>query len=164
MTDGGQGTVDRDGHVHPLGGQFGHAGIVTRDLQELVEQRLEAVEFLVKQFHRPLADRVQILAALVEHVGGHPHGGQRCAQLVADVRGELPLQSAELLEMGDLLGQALGHVVEGHREPGHVVLTADRHSLLQSAVGEPHRDPRRRPHRDDDLTRHEPRDRGQQTE
>lgn len=55
----------------------------------------------------------------------------RGAQLVADVGGEPALQVAELLELGDLAGQAFGHVVEGHRQPGHVVLAAHRHPFGQ---------------------------------
>ena len=96
----------------------------------------EPVEFLVQQLDRSFANRIEFVASLIEDVAGHADRGQRRAQLVTDVGGELPLKSAELLEVGDLLGQALGHVVERHRQPRHVVLTAHRHSLLESSIGE----------------------------
>ena len=106
----------------------------------------------------------ELVAAVVDEVGGHAHGRQRGAQLVADIRGEPLLQIAELFELGDLLRQALGHLVERHRQPGHVVLAAHGHSFLEPAVGESHGDPRRRTDRADDLPRHEHRDRHEQHE
>src|SRR3546814_4431860 len=53
--------------------------------------------------------------------------------------------SSDLLELGDLVRQALGHLVERLRQPGHVVLAAHEHAFFEPAVGEPARDPRRRP-------------------
>jgi hypothetical protein len=101
---------------------------------------------------------------VIDEVGGHAHRRERGAQFVADVGGEAALQIAELLQLGDLAVQALGHVVERHRQPGHVVLAAHGHALGQVAFGEPLGDARGRPHRQHDLAGHQQRDRGQQTQ
>ena len=81
---------------------------------------------------------------------------------MAHVGGEPPLQIAELFEGGDLPLQALGHIVEGHRQPGHIVFAADRHPLGQMPLGEALGDPRGRPNRQDHLPGHQQRDAGQQ--
>ena len=66
--------------------------------------------------------------------------------------------------MGDLFGQALGHIVERRREPGDVVLAAHGHAFLEAAVGESDGDSGGRPDRDDHLPGHQPRDGGEQSE
>ena len=147
--------------VDRLDGQLRDARVVAGDLQQVVEQQFEAVEFTDHQLGRAAQRRVEILAVVVDQVGGHPHRRQRGAQLVADVGGEPALQVAELLELGDLARQAFGHVVERHRQPRHVVLAAHRHALGQMAFGEAFGDPRRRPHRQHDLARDDQRDGGQ---
>ncbi len=67
------------------------------------EQRLEPVELRHQQLRAAPQRGQQLVPGGVQDVGGHPDGGQRRAQLVADVRGEPPLQRAELLELADLV-------------------------------------------------------------
>jgi hypothetical protein len=98
--------------------------------------------------------RREVAAGLVQHVGGHLHGGQWRAQLVRDVGGESLLQLRERLQLGDLALQAVGHRVEALRQPGQVVLAADGHPLLELPLGQPLGGAGRPPDRVDD----EPRD------
>ena len=102
--------------------------------------------------------RVEVGARLVQHVGRHPHGGQRGAQLVRDVGDEPALHPGQVLELADLALQAGGHPVERRRQPGQVVLAAHPHPLLEPAGGEPLGDPRRHPHRRHDLAGDQPGD------
>ena len=98
------------------------------------------------------------VAGVVQHVAGHPHRGQRGAQLVGDVGDEAALHPGQLLELADLLLQAGGHLVERRAEPGDVVLAADVHALLEPARGEPLGDPAGQPHRGDHLAGDQPGD------
>ena len=147
MTDIAQRAVDGGPQIDCLDRQFGDTRVVAGDFQQVAEQRLEPVELVDHQLGGPSQRRVEVFTVVVDQVGGHPHGGQRRAQFVADVRGEPALQVAEFLELGDLAGQAFGHVVERHRQPGHVVFAVDRHSLGQVPVGESLGGPRSRPNR-----------------
>ena len=164
MRDRRERSVDRYGHVHPFGGEFSHSGVVSGDLEELVEQRLEAIEFFVEQLDGSFTHGVEVVAALVEDIAGHADRRERCTEFMADIGGELSLQTTELLEVGDLLGQALGHVVERHRQAGHVILAAHRHSFLEAPIGEAHGNSRRRPHRHDGLPGYQPCDGREQAE
>ena len=162
VADVSQRFVDRQPQVYCLHRQFGDTGVVAGDLQQVVEQCLEPVQLTDEQLGGTPQRRVEILAVVVDEVGGHPDGRQGGAQFVADVGGEPPLQVAELFEGGDLALQALGHVVERHRQAGHIVFAANRHPLGQVSLGEPLGDPRRRAHRQHHLPRHQKRDAGQQ--
>ena len=81
---------------------------------------------------------------------------------MTDIGGETALQIAELLELGDLVRQALGHLVERLRQPRHVVLAAHQHAFFESAVGESARDSRGRPDRQHHLPGDQRGDRGEQ--
>ena len=131
-------------------------GVEPADLEQVGEQRLEAVELGLQQLGGPGRRRVEVAAGVVQHVAGHPHGGQRRAQLVGDVGDEPALHPAELLELADLALQVGGHLVERRREPGQVVLAGDPQPLLQPTGREPLGDPARHPDRRDDLAGDQP--------
>lgn len=67
------------------------AGVEAADLQQVGEQGFEAVELVGEEFRRAGGDRVEVLAGLVDDVGGHPYGRQGCAQFVRHVGHEPPL-------------------------------------------------------------------------
>ncbi len=79
-----------------------------------------------------------------------------------DVGDESALQPGQLLQPADLLLQVAGHLVEGDRQPGQVVGTADLHPLLEPAGREPLRDPPGHPDRGDDLPGDQPGDSAEQ--
>jgi hypothetical protein len=81
---------------------------------------------------------------------------------VADVGGEPALQRAELLQLADLLLDALGHRVVRLAEPGHLVVTVHRHPLVEVPVGEPFGDLRGQPDGAHHLPRDQAGDAGQQ--
>ena len=103
-------------------------------------------------------ERVEPVAGVVQHVAGHPHRGQRGAQLVGDVGDEPALHARQLLELADLLLQAGGHLVERRAQPGDVVVAAHVHALLEPAGREPLGDPAGQPDRGDDLPGDQPGD------
>ena len=141
---------DQGAQVDRLGVQHRGAGVVAADLQQVGEQPLEAVELGPQQLRGPGDVRREVLARVVQHVGGHLHRGQRGAQLVGDVGGEPLLQLGEPLQLGDLPLQAVGHGVEAGGQPGQVVLAAHGHALLELPLGEPLGDARGAAHRVDD--------------
>ena len=139
-----------------LGLEDGGAGVEPADLQEVDQQRLEPVELGLQQLGGPRGGRLEAVPGVVQHVAGHPHRGQRGAQLVRHVRDEPPLHPAQLLELADLALQVAGHLVERRGEAGEVVLALHPHPLLQVAGGEPFGDPPGQPDRGDDLAGHQP--------
>ena len=145
-----------------LGDELLDARVQPADLQQVAEQRLEPVQLVDQQLGGAGEAGRELLAGGVQHVRGHPHGGQRRAQLVGDVRGEPALQRAELLELADLALDALGHLVVRLGEPGDVVLADHDHAFVQLAAGEPLRGLRGAADRPDDLPGHEVRDAGEQ--
>nr|MCF0103345.1 hypothetical protein [Streptomyces sp. MH191] len=148
--------------VDRLGLQRRRARVEPADLQQVGEQCLEAVELVGEEFRRPCGHRVEVHPGVVDDVGRHPHGGQRGAQLVRDVRDEPPLHPRQVLELLDLELQVLRHLVEGLAQAGDVVLAGDLHAFLQASRGQPLGDPGRHPHRGDDLAHDEPGDRPEQ--
>ena len=140
----------------------GGAGVEPADLQQVGEQFLEPVELVLQQLDRAPGDRVEVVARLMQQVGRHPDRGERRSQLVRDVGDEPALQPGQLLQPADLLLQVARHLVEGDREPGQVVGTADLHPLLQPAGREPLGDPAGHSHRRDHLTGDQPGDRPEQ--
>src|SRR5690606_37383981 len=62
--------------VYRLRLQCRRARVEAADLQEVREQRLEAVQLVGEQFGGPRGHRVEVLAGLVDDVGGHPHRGE----------------------------------------------------------------------------------------
>ena len=77
-------------------------GVEPADLEQVGQQRLEAVQLDLQQLGGPGGGRVEPGPGVVQHVAGHPHRGQRGPQLVGDVRDEPALDPAELLELADL--------------------------------------------------------------
>ena len=70
-------------HVDVLGDELLDAGVQPADLQQVAEQRLEPVQLVDQQLGGAREAGRELLAGRVQHVRGHPHGGQRRAQLVA---------------------------------------------------------------------------------
>ena len=95
-----------------LGVEHGHAGVEAGDLQQVRQQRLEPLHLVVEQFRGALVDGVEVVAGVVKHLGRHPHGGQRGAELVGDVGDKPLLHLGQRGQLRDLLLEAGGHVVE----------------------------------------------------
>ncbi len=134
------------------------ARVEAADLQEVGEQQLEPVQLVLEQLGGASRGRVEPLTSVVQHVTGHPHGGQRCAQLVRHVRDEPALHPRQLLQLADLSLQAGRHLVERRAEPCDVVVAANVHPLLETTGGQPLRDPSGEPHRRHDLSGDQPGD------
>ena len=117
--------------------EHGGAGVEPADLEQVDEQRLEPVELGLQQLGRPRGGGVEGTPGVVQDVAGHPHGGQRRAQLVGDVGDELLLDPAELLELPDLPLQVAGHLVERRGQSRQVVLASDLDPLLQLTGRQP---------------------------
>ncbi len=132
--------------------------VETADLQQVREQRLEPVQLVGQQLRRPRGDRVEVLPRLMDDVRRHPYGRQRRTQLVRHVRHEPALHARQVLQLADLQLKVLGHLVEGLAEPRDVVLAGDLHTFLKPPGRQPLGDPRRHPHRRDDLAHHQPGD------
>ena len=135
-------------------------GVEPADLEQVGEQVLEPVELGLQQLGGTRGHRVEARPRVVQHVAGHPHRGQRRAQLVGDVGDERALHAGELHQLADLGLQRLGHLVERHRQPGDVVLARDVHPLLEPSGGDPLGDATGQPHRRDHLTGHQRGDSG----
>ncbi len=107
---------DLDRALHQLGDvdlleeDVDRAGVGPRHLEQVADHALEAVEVVAEQLQRPLRARREPVAVGLEHLQGCRQGGQRRAQLVADVGVEpgLPL---------DPLLQLVHHRVERVRQP-----------------------------------------------
>ena len=145
------GGVDAAAGVEQGLGQVCDASVVPGNLQEVREQRLEAVKLAGHKLRRAARVRLERVSVRRDEVRGHAHRGERRTQLVRDVRGELALQVAVLLELRNLFGQLLGHVVEGRRKAAHLVLALNDHALAQMAGGKALGNARGRTHRRDDL-------------
>ena len=148
---GGDDPVHDVAEVGVLEVEHGGAGVEPADLEQVAEQVLEPVELLLQQLRGPRGHRVEAAPRVVQHVTGHPHGGQRSAQLVGDVGDEPALHAGELDELADLRLQRLGHLVERHGEAGDVVLAGDVHPLLEPAGRDPLGHPAGQPDRGDHL-------------
>ena len=144
---GVDGPVDGGAQVAGLDLEHGRAGVEARDLEQVGEQRLEAVELVVQQLGRARHGRLEAAARVVDEVARHPDGRQRGAQLVRHVGDEALLHPREVLELGDLLLDRGGHPVEGRAEAGEVVLPLGLHALVEVAVGEALGDDRGPAHR-----------------
>ncbi len=150
---------DPAGHVDEvdvLGLEHGGAGVEAADLQQVGQQRLEAVELELEQLGGPRGDRVEAGPGVVEDVAGHPHRREGCPQLVGDVGDEAALEPAQLLELADLALEVGGHLVERRREARQVVLAAHPQPLLELARGQPLGDPTGHPDRGDHLAGDQP--------
>ena len=134
------------------------ARVEPADLEQVGQQRLEAVELVLQQLGRAGGRRVEVVTGLVQHVRRHPYRRQRGAQLMADVGDEPLLHPREVLQPADLLLQAGRHLVEGGAQTGQVVVALDMHALGQVPGRQPLGDARRQPDGRHDLTRHDVRD------
>lgn len=65
--------------IYRLGFQRRGPRVEPADLQQIGEERLEAVELVAQQLRGTRRDRVEVDTCLVDDVGGHPHGRQGCA-------------------------------------------------------------------------------------
>ena len=142
--------------------EHGRTGVEPGDLQQVTEQGLEPVELVLQQLGRAGGDRVELVPGLVQHLRRHPDRGQRGPQLMGDVGHERLLDVGEVLELGDLLLQLLGHVVHRRRQPGEVVLAPHLHPVVEVARRQALGRPSGRPDRSHHLAGHQRRDEGQQ--
>ena len=136
------------------------ARIVPADLEQVAQQRLEALDLSVQQLGRAVGRRVEGVPLVVEHVGGQPDRGQRRAQFVRDVGDEALLHQRQFAEFLDLRLDAVGHGVEGGRERRELVLSVDGEAHLEVTRGEPGAGARRFDDRARDRAHHDPGDPG----
>jgi hypothetical protein len=85
--------------------ELGRAGIEARDLQQVAEQRLEAIQLVLQEFRGARRDRIEFITRLLQHLRCHPDGRQRRTQLVGDIGDESLLDGRQLLESVDLFLQ-----------------------------------------------------------
>ena len=89
------------------------------------DQMVRGVVTLPNGTGRTLRVGRQTGAGGMDVVGRHPHGRERCAQLVAHVRDETGLEAGDVLQFADLLRESVGHAVERFRQPPEVVVGGD---------------------------------------
>ena len=158
---GGEGAVGVDGsldagaQVARLDLEHRRARVEAGDLEQVAEQRLEAVELAAQQLGRARHRRLEVAAGVVDEVAGHADRRQRRAQLVRHVGDEALLHAREVLELGDLLLDRGRHAVEGGAEAGEVVLALGPHALVEVALGEALGDGGGTAHRVGDEARHD---------
>ena len=138
-----------------VGVEGGGVRVVPADLQEVLQQLLEAFELPLQQLGRARRRDIEGVLGLDQHLGGHLDRRQRGPQLVRHVGDELALHLGQLFELAELILQTHRHVVERRRERGEVVGAADPHPLLEAARGQPLRRFCRVPDRDDHPPRHQ---------
>ena len=124
-------TADQVAHVDEVGVQGGRPGVVPADLEQVDQQLLEPLQLALQQLGGPAAGRVELGPGLEQQVGGHLDGRQRSAELMADVRDELPLHAGQILQLAELGLQAGRHLVERGGQRGQVVHAEHLHALLE---------------------------------
>ena len=117
--------------------QLHRARVVAADLQQIGQERLEALHLCMQQLRGAGGRRIEGVALVVEHVAGQADGRQWCAQLVGDVGDEALLHERELGELLDLGFDAVGHRVERAAEDRELVLPSHRqpHSEIAGSEG-----------------------------
>ena len=115
--------------VDLLGVEIGRAGVEARELEQVDHHRVEASHLADHDVERLLAAVGQIVAAGVEHLDRRRQGGDRRAQLVADVGGEALLAFDPLLH-------GVGHVVERAGEPIEVGIGLLLEPRVEPTVGD----------------------------
>ena len=129
--------ADHLGEVVVLEVELRGARVDAGDLQEVGEQRLEAVELGREKLRGPGDGRARSRArCVVQHVRRHANGRERRAQLVRDIGHEAALQPRQVLHARDLALEGARHVVEGRGERRHLVVAPHAHALGQVAVGQ----------------------------
>ena len=76
VTDILEGALHREPQILGFNRQFRDACIVAGDLKQVVEERLEPIEFIDHQLRRTLKRRLEVLTVVVDQIGGHAHGRQ----------------------------------------------------------------------------------------
>ena len=117
--------------MHLLELEAGYAGIEPRDLEEVLDELLEAIDVTDHEVEGRARPFGHVLALVVHHLDGRRQGHQRRAELVADVGGEPGVALDAVLE-------GLGHVVERRRDGTEVRVLADLEPGVEQAVGECH--------------------------
>ena len=106
------------------------AGVEAADLEEVLDEALEAADVARQQVERRLRPLGQLVAPRLHHLDGRRQGHQRGAQLVADVGGEAGVTlDAQLQRRGHVVERARQHAeigVVGRRQPGAEVAAGDR--------------------------------------
>jgi hypothetical protein len=87
--------------------------VAAGELEQVVDQLLEALDLLDDEAGGDRRARVEVLAAVGEHTGGRGQGLQRRAQLVAHVGSEAAVSF-------EAAGELVDHPVERGGEPGEV--------------------------------------------
>ena len=77
--------LDEAHEVGRLGLDLDGAGVVAADLEQVGEQRLEALHLGVQQLGGARGRGLELSALVVQHVAGEADGRERRAQLVRDV-------------------------------------------------------------------------------
>ena len=128
-------------HIHHRAGQVSHARVMARNLQQVRQQSLKTIQLTDHQLTGSTLRRLQRILIRSNHVRSHTHRGQRRTQLMRHVGCELTLQVTVLLQLINLPGKLVRHVVEGQGQHRHLVLPLNRHTLTQMACCEPLRRP-----------------------
>jgi hypothetical protein len=146
------------GEARRLELELHRAGVVAADLEQVRQQRLEPLHLGVEQLRRAGGGRVEVVALVVDHVGGQTDGGHRRAQLVRHVGDESLLHQREVGELLDLRFDAVGHGVERAAECGELVLAVHLEAHVESARGQHGAGVGGLADGGGDRTQHEPRD------
>ncbi len=126
--------------------------VVPTDLQQVGQQRVEPLHLRVQELGGTGGRGVELVALVVEHVGGEADRRQRGPELVRDVGHEALLHHGELAELLDLRLDAVGHGIEGAPQRRELVLAVH----LQPHAEIARREPRTRLGRLDDRGGHGP--------
>ena len=129
------GGIHAGSQVNGRGGQVRHAGIVAGNLEQIREQLLEAVQLPGHELGGALRARGQAIGLGFDEVCGHAHGGNGGAQLMRDIGSKLPLQIAVFLQLRNLGGQFIRHIIKGGGKSAHLIVPVHGHALLEMAGG-----------------------------
>ena len=123
--------------VDLLGVQVGRPGIDAGELEQVHHHRVEPPHLADHDVERLLGPIGQLAPARVHHLGGRGEGGDRRAQLVADVAGEARLPFDTGLHGVSHLVEGVGQAVEvGVPLGGHTRVEPSRGDLA-GGVGDP---------------------------
>ena len=134
------------------------SGVVAADLQQVGQQGLEALHLRIQQLGCPRGDGIELVALVVDHVGGEADRRQRRAQFVRDVGDEALLHERQIGELLDLRLDAVGHGVEGPPERRQLVFPVHVEPHVQFAGRELGTGVGRLGDRRGDRAQHEPGD------
>ena len=139
--------VDHLGEVALLQPELDVPGVDAGDVQQVGKHGLEAVHRVGQDLDAAQGEGIgDLLARVLDLLGGQADRGQRGAQLVGDVRDEETLHLGQGLQALDLVLQRGRHVVEGPGQGGYLILPLDAQPLGQQPGGQPLSGPGGVPH------------------